>query len=76
MRDVTYTYALEIRMETHPICQKCFLRVFGETKKFLEVLQKKKKETTSGVIRGDRRGTTPNPRRTKEEELSKIDDHI
>ena len=28
---------------------------------------KKKKETTSGVIHEDRRGTTPNPRRTKEE---------
>ena len=76
VRDVTYEHALEIRMKRHPICQRCFLRVFGETKKFLELLQKKKKETASGVIRGDRRGTTPNPRRTKEEELSKIDDHI
>ncbi|XP_066968472.1 uncharacterized protein [Macrobrachium rosenbergii] len=76
VRDVTYEYALEIQMKRHPICQKYFLRVFGETKKFLEVLQKKKKETASGVSRGDRRGTTPNPRRIKEEELSKIDDHI
>ena len=28
------------------------------------------------MIHEDRSGTTPNPRRTKEEELSKIDNHI
>lgn len=54
---VTIQYNVEIDGNRIKICKSCFLKIFGESRKFLETVVHKKRATPTGIIQLDARGT-------------------
>lgn len=55
-KQISITYTIHINEEKVPICKADFLKCFGITNKFIEVIVAKKRSTVGGIVEKRREG--------------------
>ena len=69
-------YFIEKNGLKRKVCQKCFLRIFDVTPKFIRGIRSKKLQSDAGNILEDNRGNQRNSSSVSEEEIKIIKEHI